>query len=60
MKEEDLKDLDKEKAKKIAAKKAEAIKNMVKGEVTPLVPASVLQEHDDVLIFLDEAAASLL
>ena len=41
-------------------KKAEAIKNMVKGEVTPLVPASVLQEHDDVLIFLDEAAASLL
>ena len=41
-------------------KKAEAIKNMIKGEVTPLVPASVLQEHDDVLIFLDEAAASLL
>ena len=41
-------------------KKAEAIKNMVKGEVTPLVPASILQEHDDVLIFLDEAAASLL
>ena len=53
------------KAKKIiliatGPKKAEAIKNMVKGEVTPLVPASVLQEHDDVLIFLDEAAASLL
>ncbi len=41
-------------------KKAEAIKNMIKGEVTPQVPASVLQEHDDVLIFLDEAAASLL
>ena len=41
-------------------KKAEAIRNMVKGEVTPLVPASVLQEHDDVLIFLDEAAAVLL
>ena len=41
-------------------KKAEAIKNMIKGEVTPLVPASVLQEHNDVLIFLDEAAASLL
>lgn len=41
-------------------KKAEAIRNMVKGEVTPRVPASILQEHDDVIIFLDEAAASLL
>lgn len=41
-------------------KKAEAIKNMVEGPVTAQVPASVLQEHKDVLIFLDEAAASLL
>lgn len=41
-------------------KKAEAIKNMVEGPVTPQVPASVLQEHDNVIIFLDEAAASLL
>ncbi|MGN1315588.1 MAG: glucosamine-6-phosphate deaminase [Acutalibacteraceae bacterium] len=41
-------------------KKAEAIKNMVKGPVTPHVPASVLQEHDDVIVFLDEAAASLI
>lgn len=41
-------------------KKAEAIKNMVKGPVTPQVPASVLQEHNDVLIFLDEAAAALI
>ena len=41
-------------------KKAEAIRNMVEGPVTPQVPASILQEHNDVLIFLDEDAASLL
>ena len=41
-------------------KKAEAIKNMVEGRVTPQVPASILQNHKDVVIFLDEAAASLL
>ncbi len=41
-------------------KKAEAIRNMIKGEVTPQVPASILQKHNDVEIFLDEAAASLL
>ena len=41
-------------------KKAEAIKNTVQGKVTPQVPASILQNHDDVIIFLDEAAASLL
>ena len=53
------------KAKKIVliatgASKAEAVKGMIKGEVTPQLPASVLQQHDDVVIFLDEAAASLL
>lgn len=41
-------------------KKAEAIKNMVEGPVTAQVPASILQEHQDAVIFLDEAAASLL
>ena len=41
-------------------KKAEAVKNMIEGAVTPQVPASILQEHTDVIIFLDEAAASLL
>ena len=41
-------------------KKAEAVKNMIEGAVTPQVPASILQEHADVIIFLDEAAASLL
>lgn len=41
-------------------KKAEAVRNMIEGPVTPQVPASVLQTHSDVHIFLDEAAASLL
>lgn len=41
-------------------KKAEAVRNMIKGEVTPTVPASILQKHKDVIIFLDEDAASLL
>ncbi len=53
------------KAKKIVliatgASKAEAVKGMIKGEVTPQLPASILQQHQDVVIFLDEAAASLL
>ena len=41
-------------------KKAEAVRNMIEGPVTAQVPASILQEHDDVVIFLDEEAASLL
>ena len=40
--------------------KAEAIKAMIEGEVTPKCPASILQQHSDVTVFLDEAAASLL
>ncbi len=42
------------------ASKAEAVKAMIKGPVTPQCPASVLQQHDDVIIYLDEAAAALL
>lgn len=41
-------------------KKAEAVRNMIEGPVTAQVPASILQEHQDVIIFLDEEAASLL
>ena len=53
------------KAKKIVliatgASKAEAVKGMIQGEVTPQLPASILQQHQDAVIFLDEAAASLL
>lgn len=40
--------------------KAEAVKAMISGEVTPHCPASILQQHEDAVIFLDEAAASLL
>ena len=53
------------KAKKIiliatGSKKAEAIKNTVEGGVTAQVPASILQKHDDAIIFVDEAAGALL
>ncbi|MGX5376676.1 glucosamine-6-phosphate deaminase [Ligilactobacillus sp. LYQ135] len=42
------------------SKKAEAIKAMIKGPVTPEVPASVLQNHANVTVIIDGAAASLL
>ncbi|MCR5041414.1 MAG: glucosamine-6-phosphate deaminase [Clostridia bacterium] len=53
------------KAKKILLlavgdKKAQAVRDTVKGPVTPEVPASVLQNHPDCLILCDKAAASLL
>ena len=40
--------------------KAEAVYGMVKGEVTPALPASVLQLHPFVTIICDKDAASLL
>lgn len=40
--------------------KAETIKNTLQGEVTPEVPASILQLHPDVEVYLDHEAASLL
>ncbi len=40
--------------------KAQAVHDMIKGEVTPRCPASILQQHPDVTVFLDEDAASLL
>ncbi|HEM6138242.1 TPA: glucosamine-6-phosphate deaminase [Streptococcus suis] len=40
--------------------KADAIKATVEGPVTEEVPASVLQNHDDVVLILDQAAASRL
>lgn len=42
------------------ANKADAVYGMVKGEVTPSLPASVLQLHPDVTIVCDKAAASKL
>ncbi|WP_367986316.1 glucosamine-6-phosphate deaminase [Streptococcus sp. ZY1909104] len=40
--------------------KADAIKATVEGPVTEQVPASVLQNHDDVVLIVDQAAASKL
>jgi glucosamine-6-phosphate deaminase len=41
-------------------RKAEAVRNSVEGEVTPKVPASILQRHKQCDLFLDQPAASLL
>ncbi len=38
--------------------KADAVKQLVNGNVTPMCPASVLQFHKDVTIMLDKGAAS--
>ena len=40
--------------------KAQAVRAMVEGEVTPACPASVLQNHADCTVIVDEDAASLL
>ena len=40
--------------------KAEAIKKLVEGEVTPSCPASILKLHGDVTVFVDKESASLL
>ncbi|MFV0415959.1 MAG: glucosamine-6-phosphate deaminase [Chthoniobacterales bacterium] len=41
-------------------RKAKAVQGSLEGPVTNLVPSSILQEHADTHVFLDEAAASLL
>lgn len=40
--------------------KAEIVYKMVAGDITPQVPASVLQLHGDVTVVVDEAAAAIL
>ncbi len=40
--------------------KAEAILKTIKGKITPLVPASILQLHDDVTVIIDKDAAKYL
>lgn len=40
--------------------KAEAILKTVKGKITPQVPASVLQLHNDVILIIDKEAAKYL
>ena len=41
-------------------RKAEAVRNSVEGEVSPKVPASILQQHKQCALYLDKPAASLL
>jgi glucosamine-6-phosphate deaminase len=41
-------------------RKAMAVKNTLKGEISPMIPASVLQQHAATWLFLDKTAASLL
>ena len=41
-------------------RKAEAVRDCLAGPVTPLHPASILQEHAGVTVFLDTDSASLL
>lgn len=41
-------------------RKAEAVRNCLHGEITPMHPASILQTHPDCSVFLDAGSASLL
>jgi glucosamine-6-phosphate deaminase len=41
-------------------RKAEAVRNSVEGNVTPLVPASILQTHANTILALDTGSSSLL
>jgi glucosamine-6-phosphate deaminase len=41
-------------------RKAQAVRAALEGPVTPTVPASILQTHEDVTVFLDRGSASLL
>lgn len=40
--------------------KAQAVKDMIQGQVTEQCPASILQRHPDAIVILDKQAASLL
>ncbi|MDF2547591.1 MAG: Glucosamine-6-phosphate deaminase [Anaerosolibacter sp.] len=42
------------------AEKAKTIHAMIRGNITPELPASILQLHQDATVILDEAAAELL
>ncbi len=44
----------------IGKNKQEAIKGLVMGDLTTALPASILQDHINVTIYLDEDAANLL
>lgn len=41
-------------------RKAQAVKQSLEGEITPLVPASILRRHPNATIYLDKDSAALL
>lgn len=41
-------------------RKAQAVKNSLEGEISPLVPASILRTHPNATIYLDKDSAALL
>ena len=41
-------------------RKAEAVKNCLEGEISPLFPASILRKHPRMFMFLDKDSSSLL
>jgi glucosamine-6-phosphate deaminase len=41
-------------------RKAQAVRSAVEGDVSPQVPASILQRHKRAVLFLDDSAATLL
>jgi glucosamine-6-phosphate deaminase len=42
------------------ARKAQAVKATLEGEITPQVPASIIRTHPNLTLYLDEPAAALL
>lgn len=42
------------------ARKAQAVKACLEGEITPMIPASILRSHPDVTLYLDTDSAALL
>jgi len=42
------------------ARKSEAVKACLEGEISPLAPASILRTHPNTTIYLDTESASLL
>ena len=40
--------------------KADIVRQAIQGPITPDVPASILQQHPDVTVFLDRPAVGLL
>jgi glucosamine-6-phosphate deaminase len=42
------------------ARKAQAVKSCIEGDISPMAPASILRTHPNTTIYLDAESASLL